>query len=106
MRLGLPFLALLCGCATLGIRPTPDAGAPPAEAPQPETPRAGPDADVAAAVAKLGHGETAAARRLVQRHATAAGDPAAAFVLGVAESRLGNGAHALALLQPFAGSGP
>jgi ABC-type branched-subunit amino acid transport system substrate-binding protein len=63
------------------------------------------NADIAAAVARLARGENAGARKLVAGHASA-DSPPASFVLGVAESRLGNGRGALALLGPFAESGP
>jgi ABC-type branched-subunit amino acid transport system substrate-binding protein len=97
--------SLASGCATLqrgaGTTPQqPQAGVPA------ETLPPGVQADVAAAVAKLASGQAAMARKLVQRHAAEGSDPAASFVLGVCESRLGNGARALTLLQPFASSGP
>jgi branched-chain amino acid transport system substrate-binding protein len=99
-------LASLAGCATLR-GPAPVAPGPGEPAPSgTEPPRQpGPEADVAAAVTRLGHGEAAAARTLVGRYAGSGDVPAAGFVLGVAESRLGNGRRALALLQPFASSG-
>jgi ABC-type branched-subunit amino acid transport system substrate-binding protein len=92
------------GCATVPPVPGGTATQPPAGAP-PEALPPGVQADVAAAVAKLASGQASAARKLVQHHA-GANDPAASFVLGVCESRLGNGPRALTLLQPFAVSGP
>src|SRR5436853_323640 len=65
----------------------------------------GPKADVAAAVARFGRGAAAGARGLVARQAGSADTPAASFVLGVSESRLGNGRRALTLLTSFVGSG-
>src|SRR5690348_3645746 len=99
----------LAGCATLGT-PAPTVPGPeePARAEPGVTPPpgAGAEADVAAAVKKLEHGDATGARTLVQRHARDASDFGASFLLGVTESRLGNGRRAVALLEPFDKSGP
>src|SRR5262245_33067740 len=64
-----------------------------------------------AAVALLGRlaldrGDAAGAKTLIEKQPEAGKDPSLAFVLGLAESRLGNGTRALALLTPFSSSGP
>ena len=68
-----------------------------------------PSAPTAAAVLgrlALARGDAAAAKDVVEEHAARTSDPSASFILGVADSRLGNGPRALQLLKPFADAGP
>jgi ABC-type branched-subunit amino acid transport system substrate-binding protein len=54
----------------------------------------------------LARGDAAGAKDTLQTYAPGSADPAVAFVMGVAESRLGHAAQALALLRPFEAGPP
>lgn len=54
----------------------------------------------------LSRGDASGAKAALESFTPSATDANVAFILGAAESRLGNGARALALLRPFAAAGP